>query len=321
MASMIHVGGGAKIYRSDGCGTILKIDDFGMVTLITGSSEIGQGSETVLAQIAAEELGVPLDAVTVLNNDTDIKPWDVGVHASRTTFIAGNSARLAAKAARLEILDAASKQLGVPAGELDLRHGRVVRASDGEALRELTRVLRAIHFADKGDVIVTHHYYEPPSVMQDSGYKGDVSASYAFATQVAEVEVDIETGVVRVLRVTAVHDVGRVINSMGAEGQIQGGVVMGLGYALSEELKVEGGRVKNPSFREYKLITSPEVPFIDVAFIETLDPEGPYGAKGIAEAPAICTGAAVANAVRHAVGGRFTSLPLTPERVFAELHE
>jgi xanthine dehydrogenase molybdenum-binding subunit len=196
-----------------------------------------------------------------------------------------------------------------------------VRASDGEALRELTRVLRAIHFADKGDVIVTHHYYEPPSVMQDGGYKGDVSASYAFATQVAEVEVDIETGVVRVLRVTAVHDVGRVINSMGAEGQIQGGVVMGLGYALSEELKVEGGRVKNPSFREYKLITSPEVPFIDVAFIETLDPEGPYGAKGIAEAPAICTGAAVANAVRHAVGGRFTSLPLTPERVFAELHE
>jgi xanthine dehydrogenase molybdenum-binding subunit len=157
--------------------------------------------------------------------------------------------------------------------------------------------------------------------MQDREFKGDVSATYAFATQVAEVEVDLETGVVKVLKITAAHDVGRVINRMGAEGQIQGGVVMGLGYALCEELQVEGGRVKNPSFREYKLVTSPEVPEIDINFVETMDPEGPYGAKGIAEAPAICTGAAVANAVRHATGGHFTQLPLTPERVYTELHK
>ena len=110
MASMIHVGGGAKIYRSDGCGTILKIDDFAKVTLITGASEIGQGSETVLAQIAAEELGVPLDSINVLNNDSDIRPWDVGVHASRTTFVGGNSARLAARKARQKLLAAASSR-------------------------------------------------------------------------------------------------------------------------------------------------------------------------------------------------------------------
>ena len=155
--------------------------------------------------------------------------------------------------------------------------------------------------------------------MQDREFKGDVSASYAFATQVAEVEVDLETGVVKVLRMTAAHDIGKTINPMGAEGQVQGGVVMGLGYALTEELQVVEGRVLNPSFREYKLVTSPEVPEIDITFIETNDPEGPYGAKGIGEAPAICTAAAVANAVRHATGGAFTALPLTPERVYMEL--
>ena len=320
MASLIHVGGGAKIYKSDGCGTVLKIDDFTKVTLLTGSSEIGQGSETVLAQLTAEELGIPLDHVQVVNNDTDITPWDVGVHASRTTFVAGNSARLAARKAREKLLSAASAQLGIPAAEMDIRRSKIVRESDGEVLTDLGKVIRAIHFAEKGDVIVTHHYYEPPSVMQDREYKGNVSPTYAFATQIAEVEVDLETGVVKVLRMTAAHDIGRVINRMGAEGQVHGGIVMGLGYALSEELQVEGGRVTNPSFREYKLITSPEVPPIDILFVETLDPEGPHGAKGIGEAPAICTAAAVANAVRHATGGKFTVLPLTPERVFTELN-
>lgn len=320
MASMLHVGGGAKIYRSDGCGTILRMDDFGHVTLLTGASEIGQGSETVLAQITAEELGIPMDQVKVVNNDTEITPWDVGVHASRTTFVAGNSARLAAGKARRKLLEAASGQFALPAEELDIRSGKVVRACDGEVLGDLAKVLRAMHFSGRNEVLVTHHYYEPPSGMQDRGFKGDVSAAYAFATQVAEVEVDMETGVVKVLRLTAAHDIGRVINRLGAEGQIQGGVVMGLGYALSEELQVEKGRVMNPSFREYKLITSPEVPEIDIAFIETRDPEGPYGAKGIGEAPAICTAPAVANAVRHATGGRFTALPLTPERVYLELH-
>jgi xanthine dehydrogenase molybdenum-binding subunit len=321
MASLVHVGGGAKIYRSDGCGSIVEVDDFAKVTLITGASEIGQGSETVLAQITAEELGVPLDRIKVLNNDTQVRTWDVGVHASRTTFIGGNSARIAASKARKKLLEAASDQVGVPADELDIRQGKVVRASDGEMLRDLGKVIRSLHFSEKAEVVVTHHYYEPPSVMQTPDYKGNVSPTYAFASQIAEVEVDMETGVVRVLRVTAAHDVGRVINQMGAEGQVHGGVVMGLGYALSEELQVKDGRVMNPTFREYKLVTAPEVPEIDVTFVETDDPSGPYGAKGIGEAPSICTASAVANAVRHATGGRFTALPLTPERVYMEIHK
>jgi CO/xanthine dehydrogenase Mo-binding subunit len=128
MASMLHVGGGAKIYPSDGCGTILKMDDFANVTLITGASEIGQGSETVLSQLVCEELGLPISAITVVNNDTAITPWDVGVHASRTTFIAGNSAIGAAKKAKGKILAVAAKKFECAEADLDLRGGFVIRA-------------------------------------------------------------------------------------------------------------------------------------------------------------------------------------------------
>ena len=320
MASMLHVGGGAKIYPSDGCGTVLKLDDFAHVTLITGASEIGQGSETVLAQLVCEELGLPMTAVTVVNNDTDVTPWDVGVHASRTTFIAGNSAIGAARKAKAKILQAAAETAGVPAAELDLRGGMIVRRAGGATLFELGKFLRSLHFSDKAELIVTSNYYEPPSRHQDREYKGDVSAAYAWATQVAEIEVDTETGVVRLLRLTGAHDVGRVLNRLGIEGQIEGGVVMGRGYALTEELIVENGQIRNPNFRDYKLITAPEIPEIDVSFIESMDGEGPQGAKGVGESPAICIAAAVGNAIYNATGVRLTALPFTPERVYRALH-
>jgi CO/xanthine dehydrogenase Mo-binding subunit len=319
MASLLHVGGGAKIYRSDGCGTILKIDDHGHATVITGSTDIGQGSETVIAQLVAEELGLGVAAVTVVNNDSEITPWDVGVHASRTTFIAGNSARRAARKARVKLLEAAGGQLDVAAEALDLRQGHVVRAQTGEALLDLGKLIRSLHFSVKNDVVMTTEYYEPPSVMQDREFKGDVSASYAFGTQVVEIEVDTATGIIRPLKVTAAHDIGRVVNAMGAEGQVEGGVIMGLGYATTEHLIVKDGIVTNPCFRDYKLITAPEIPEIEAHFIETQDPEGPVGAKGIGEAPSICTAAAVANALYNATGVRFHELPLTPERVLRTL--
>ena len=319
MASLLHVGGGAKIYRSDGCGTILKIDDHAHVTVLTGSTDIGQGSETVIAQLVAEELALPITAVKVINNDTELTPWDVGVHASRTTFIAGNSAQRAARKAGQKLLQAAGDELELATETLCLRDGHVARRDSGEPLLRLDKLIRSLHFSRKNDVVMTTEYYEPPSIMQDAGYKGDVSASYAFGTQIAEVEVDIDTGIIRVLRVTAAHDVGRVINALGIEGQIEGGVVMGMGYAVSEDLIVEDGIIRNPCFRDYKLITAPEVPEIDMHFIETMDPEGPAGAKGVGEAPAICTAAAIANALHNATGVRFYELPLTPEKVVRTL--
>jgi len=320
IASMLHVGGGAKIYPSDGCGTILKMDDFANVTLITGASEIGQGSETVLSQLVCEELGLPISALTVVNNDTAITPWDVGVHASRTTFIAGNSAIGAAKKAKSKILAVAAKKFDCAEGDLDLRGGFVIRARDGEALVELSKLIRNLHFSAKADLVMTTFYYEPPSVHQDKGFKGDVSAAYAWATQVVEVEVDTDTGLVTMKRVTGAHDVGRVLNRLGIEGQIEGGMVMGQGYALTEDLMIEDGVMKNPNFRDYKLVTAPEIPEMDISFIESMDGEGPQGAKGVGEAPAICIAAATANAICNATGVRIYGLPFTPERVYRALH-
>ncbi len=319
MASMLHVGGGARIYPSDGCGTILKLDDFARVTLITGSSEIGQGSETVLAQLVCEELGLPVSAVSVVNNDTDITPWDVGVHASRTTFIAGNSALGAARKAKAKVLAAAAAKTGLPQESLALRDGGIVDAS-GKKLFELGKFLRSLHFSERAELVMTSFYYEPPSKPQDKQFKGDVSAAYAWATQVCEVEVDTLTGIVRLVKVTGAHDVGRVLNRLGCEGQIEGGIVMGMGYALTENLMVENGRVQNPNFRDYKLVTAPEIPEMDISFIETMDGYGPQGAKGVGEAPAICMAAAIANAIYNATGVRITALPFTPEKVYRALH-
>ncbi|WP_407277880.1 xanthine dehydrogenase family protein molybdopterin-binding subunit [Aromatoleum evansii] len=319
IASMLHVGGGAKIYPSDGCGTILKLDDFANVTLITGASEIGQGSETVLSQLVCEELGLPISAVTVVNNDTAITPWDVGVHASRTTFIAGNSAIGAARKAKAKILAAAAKKHGCDEAALDLRGGFVVVGETGEPVVELARLMRNLHFSDKAELVMTTFYYEPPSVHQDKAFKGDVSAAYAWAAQVVEVEVDTDTGIVKMTKVTGTHDVGRVLNRLGLEGQIEGGVVMGQGYALTENLIVENGVTRNPNFRDYKLVTAPEIPEMDITFVESMDGEGPQGAKGVGEAPAICIAAAAANAIYNATGVRIFALPFTPEAVYRAL--
>jgi hypothetical protein len=167
---------------------------------------------------------------------------------------------------------------------------------------------------------MTSFYYEPPSVHQDKEFKGDVSAAYAWGTQVVEVEVDTDTGNVRLLKVTAAHDVGRVLNRLGIEGQVEGGIVMGQGYALTENLIVDEGKIRNPNYRDYKLVTAPEIPEMDIAFIESMDGEGPKGAKGVGEAPAICMAAAIAAAIENATGVRITSLPFTPERVYRALH-
>ena len=321
MASLFHVGGGAKIYRSDGCGTMLQIDDFGGVTVQTGASEIGQGSETVIAQIVAEELGLPVSSIRVMNSDSDLKPWDVGVHASRTTFTAGNSAQRAAREARHKLLEAAGRLLKRKPDELDLADGNVTDGATAEPLEPIGKIIRAMHFGGKHEMIMTSHFYEPPSEMPDQDHKGDISACYAFGTHVAEVEVDLDTGVVKVLGISAAHDVGRVINQLGIEGQIEGGIAQGIGYALYEEVKLQGGRVLNPTFTDYKLVTTREVPELKIEFIETHDPAGPHGAKGVAEAPLVPVAPAIANAVFNATGVRITELPMTPERVLTKLRE
>lgn len=321
MASMIHVGGGARIYPSDGCGSTVKVDDFGKVTLITGSTDMGQGSDTILAQIVAEELGVPVENIAVVNTDTDITPWDVGAHASRTTFVAGNSARMAAADAKRQILQAAAENLGEKVEDLDMKEGKVFRKGEPEEWIPFEKMVRGKHFRPDGDVVLARGWYEPPTERQDKEFRGNISAAYGFATQAVEVEVDTQTGEVKVLKIAAAHDVGRAINPMAVEGQIHGGVSMGLGYGLYEELVVEEGRVLNPNFGDYALPTVLDMPEIDCIIVETDDQAGPFGAKGMAEPACIPTAPAIANAVYDAVGVRIRDLPVTPEKVLRALKE
>jgi 4-hydroxybenzoyl-CoA reductase alpha subunit len=321
MAAQLHVGGGARIYPSDGCGTTIKVDDYGKVTVITGSTDMGQGSETVIAQIVAEEMGVPVESITVLNTDTDITPWDVGAHASRTTFIAGNSARLAAADAKRQILKAAAQAYKQKAENLDMREGQIFVKDEPEEGIPYAKAIRAGHFRPDGDVILARVWYEPPTEKQDKEFRGNISAAYAFAAQAAEVEVDTETGEVKVLKIAAAHDVGRALNPMAVEGQIEGGVSMGLGYGLGEELVLEKGRMLNPNFADYALPTVLDMPPIDPIIVETIDPEGPFGAKGMAEPANNPTAPAIANAVYDAVGVRIKDLPITAEKVLKALKE
>ncbi|RLD22591.1 MAG: xanthine dehydrogenase family protein molybdopterin-binding subunit [Bacteroidetes bacterium] len=314
LGSMLHVGGGAKIYRSDGCGTTLKLDPYGCLTIITGSSEIGQGSETVLAMIAMEEMGLSEDKIKIINSDTDVKPWDVGVHASRTSFIAGNSLLGAIGKMKEMISPRAAKLMGVEIQDLVYEKG-LIRCAQSDVQIALDKVVRDLHFMPPHELAEVSYFYEPPSKYQDKGFKGDVSGNYAFAAQAIEVEVDTYTGNVKVLDVWVAQDVGKVLNPMGLQGQIEGGVVMGIGYGLTEETQMKDGYVLNPNFHNYKLLTASDVPEIHFYPVETNDPAGPYGAKGVAEAPLIPTAAAIANAVSNILGVEMNELPVTPERV------
>jgi CO/xanthine dehydrogenase Mo-binding subunit len=313
-AAYIHVGGGARIYGSDGCGAMVKVDDSGQITLISGSSELGQGSETALAMIVAEEMHVPLDAVHVINSNTDVKPWDVGVHASRTTFVAGNAARMAAADAREQLLQTASELFEVPVDRLEIVDGVVRLVEDPGTSIDYARLVRRRLLREHGSIVMATAFYDPPTEMQKE-YKGNISAAYGFGAHVAEVEVDPETGMVRLLGLWCAHDVGRAINPMSCEGQIEGGAAMGIGLALSEELVIFEGRIAAPNLHDYGLPTAVDVPRIVVNLVETIDERGPFGAKGIGEGGIIPPAAAIANAIADAVGIRPREYPMRPWKV------
>ncbi len=275
----------------------------------------------MLSQIVANELGLPIESIRVVNNDTDLTPWDVGVHASRTTFIAGNSALRAAQLAKEKIRSAAAALFERSAEDLKFGDGNIVDGKTGEKLSTIAKVIRSLHFSKPHEMVVVSAYYEPPSKAENKEFKGNISPTYSFATQVAEVAVDLDTGVVTLEKMSSAFDVGKVINHLTIEGQAEGGIVQGMGYALSEEMHFRDGRLLNGNLTDYKLPAMTDLPEMDTAFVETIDPDGPYGAKGIGEAPLIPVAAAIANAVYHATGIRFTELPLSPERVFRKLRE
>ena len=201
--------------------------------------------------------------------------------------------------------------------ELALKDGWVfVRAEPGRRLA-YERVVRAGHLRERGVSLVAEAFYDPPTEMLDKDLRGNVSATYGFAAQAVMLDVDVATGQVHVRRVISAHDVGRALNPLAAEGQIHGGIHMGLGYALSERLVVEDGQIFTSSFMDYAILRADDMPDITVRFIESVDAEGPFGAKGLGESGVIPVSAAVANALKDALGVGFTELPITPARIHA----
>jgi len=321
MASLIHVGGGARVYKSDGCGTIIKMDDFGKVDVFTGATDMGQGADTVVAQIVAEELGLLVDDIHVIHSDTDVCPWDVGAHASRTTFIAGNAALGAAKKIKARLLEMGAKQLDVPLERLILNEQSIIDREAPENRIAIDKLLRKAHFSHGGQMLMAEHFYDPANENMDKDFKGNMSMTYTFGSHGVRVKVDPDTGKVKILNYVAAHDVGKAINPMLLEGQVYGGVMMGLGYALTEQVILEKGENMNPNFRDYKILTAKDVVPIEAPVLETYDEAGPFGAKGIGEPGCVPTAPAVANAIYDAVGVRINDLPITPERILAAIRE
>jgi CO/xanthine dehydrogenase Mo-binding subunit len=321
IASLIHVGGGARIYKSDGCGAILKMDDYGKVDIFTGGTDMGQGLDNITAQIVAEELGLLAEDINVVHSDTDVCPWDVGAHASRSTFVAGNAALGAAKKVKKTLLAYGATLLDVLVEDLVLRDRNIFSAKNPEKTMPIDKLLRKAHFSPGGKMLMADFFYDPDNENMGKDFKGNMSMAYAFGAHGVKVHVDEETGKVKVLDYVAAHDVGRAINPLLLEGQVYGGVIMGLGYALTEEVILKEGETQNANFRDYKLFTAKDAIRIKAPVVETYDEYGPFGAKGIGEPGCVPTAPAIANAIYDAVGVRITNLPITPERVLAALKE
>lgn len=351
MASLLHVGGGGRIYRSDGSGITLKLDDFGNIDVFYGGVEMGQGLHSVLTRAIAESLGVLPGKVYINPTDTGTSPWDVGTHASRGAFMACNAALKAAADLRGQIFKyaadifpgEAAKYLkkykeqnpGYTPPLFDVEKAAVqedFQIQDGYIFikdappepwlrMELAALLRNIHFREQGTMLAAHAFYDPPNELPDWGKgQGNLSATYAYGAQGAEVEVDTETGEIKILRLVAVHDVGKVLNPQALKGQMYGALAQGVGYALYEKIETREGKIMNPDFRDYKIPTIHEMDFpIDLDFVETDDSFGPYGAKGVGEPGLVPTAPAIANAVYNAVGVRIRDLPISPEKILAAL--
>jgi xanthine dehydrogenase molybdenum-binding subunit len=324
IACMIHGGSGVKFFFGKDCNSssaIAKMNTDGSVDLLTGSAELGQGSNTTLAMIAAEELGVSLGDINVINGDTDTTPSCAGAWGSRQTFVAGNAVKYAAAEAKDQILKVVSDLLEAPVDDLLIEKGKVhVKGSPSRFVT--VAEASADSWRNRGTQIVGKGVYvDPWSVQPDmkTGY-GNVSSAYAFAAQAAEVEVDTETGCVEVIGFWCAHDVGKAINPLGAESQIKGGVIsMGLGYALIEGLVLKEGAAQNTNFADYKIPTMLDACDVKTYLIETIDKYGPFGAKGVGEPAMIPSAAAIANAIYDAVGVWVNDLPITPEKVFSAL--
>jgi 4-hydroxybenzoyl-CoA reductase subunit alpha len=299
---------GSKGADNDTSAAMIKVADDGIVTLFTGIPDMGQGSHTVMSMIAAEVLGTDPEDVRIVQGDSDIVPFDWGAFSQRGTFMTGNAVKAAAEDARGQLAEIAAREMQAAAEDVSFHGGRAfLKANPNTSMTFAEVVHKSLHSAE-GRFVMGRGFFNSP--------KQFGALAFSFGCQIAEVEVDPATGAVSLLKVTAAHDIGRAMNPLAVEGQLDGQVFSGMGQVLYEECRMEDGLVLNPSRLEYKLPRTYELPEVDYVLVETIDPYGPFGAKEVGEGPIVVSMSAIAAAVMNAVGGNMVpEIPMTPWRV------
>jgi CO/xanthine dehydrogenase Mo-binding subunit len=305
--------GGKGLFQHDTSAAFLKIAEDGKICLFTGLPDMGQGSHTTMAMIAAETLGIAADDITVVSGDTDVAPFDVGAFSQRGTFTTGNAVKNASLDARQQIAKNAAEKLGVKPASLIFRDRKIYSKADPEKTLSFEDVVFDTLNSSEGRFIMGRGFYNSPT--------SKPALAYSFGAQIAEVEVDPETGMVTLLRMTVAHDVGRAINPLAVEGQMDGQAFSGMGQTLFEECFMEQGQILNQSRIDYRLPRTFEVPNMEHIIVETNDPYGPFGAKEVGEGPIACNPHAIAGAVSNAIGYTLKEFPLSPERVLEAMRK
>jgi CO/xanthine dehydrogenase Mo-binding subunit len=320
LACMNHVSGNRAGTNFDGSSSMVRFQEDGKLVVYHGESDMGQGSRTIFALIAAETLGIAVEDVIVMPLDTDVSPFCFGTYSSRVTTVGGKAVYLASLRVKKQLLDLASQLMDAPPEILDIQNSQVFIKSDPNQKMAVADLCQKAIRSKTTIELTAYVAYDPPTQGTDENFYGDYSSAYTYAAQAVEVEIDTETGQVKILRVASAHDVGYAVNPNGVRGQVFGGIAQGAGWGLYENIVYEDGVLKTTSMRNYNLITINDMPEVKPILVETHDPVGPYGAKGVGEPTLIPMAPAIANAVEDAIGHRFRSLPITAEDVFVALH-
>ncbi len=306
--------------KQNASAAIIKVNVDGTMNVYIGALDVGQGSRTVLAQIAAEEMGIPFGNVSIVTGDTDYDPYDFGSCASRVTYATGNAVRFAVAKAKKILLEVAAEMLNVNTDALETNDGMIYVKRAPQKCTSMSQVVSICQ--KRGKPITTTASFNPPNMQLDPETgQGNPYPTYVYATQIADVSVNEQTGLVKVLKIVAAHDVGKAINPALVRGQIIGGIGFGLGQALMENMVLTQGRNMNPNFLDYLIPASVDMPDVETIIIEEYEPTGPFGAKGVAEPSSVPTIPAILNAIYDAVGVRINDLPVTPEKVLKALKE
>lgn len=319
MGIAMHVSGNRIIGNWDGSTIVLRVNEDGRAVIHTGESDMGQGAFTMLVQVCAAELGIPVSHISVHAPDTDVSPFAIGTLASRVTINGGMAMVRAARAARATILAAAAQKYEMNPADLDICDGIIRSPLRNDLAAPLAEICRYHIYRHGGEGILIKETHDPDTVRMDAQMRGNVSPAYSFAAQAVEVEVDTETGQVRVIESHLADDCGVAINPLAVHGQSNGAAAQSLGWAMYEELRFEGGALTNGNLADYTMPTADAAPTLHSHIVESYEPNGPLGAKGASETAILPGAPAIANAVFDAVGVRITDLPITPEKILAGL--